>query len=441
MKILRIILTLTLISSCSFDNKSGIWKNTNEIKDVKNNQFSEFETLSSSSKSFSETVSLNNNYNLFISEAISVNDWSDQFFTANNTLKNFKYNDSNLLRSKSKKISKHDINPRIISDGKNLILTDIKGNLIFFSLKKNKIIKKFNFYKKRYKNIQKNLNIIADNQVIYVSDNLGYLYAFDYSKDKILWAKNYKIPFRSNLKISENKLLASNQNNTLNFYDISNGNLLRLIPTEETIVKNNFINNLSVFGDTSFFLNTYGSLYSLNNEEININWFINLNQSLDINPSNLFLGTSIINDKDNVITSSDEFLYVLDISTGSIKFKKNFPTFIQPILVNDKLFLITKNGILISMSVEDGNIIYSYDINEKISKFLKIKKKSARFKSIMLINSKLFIFLENSYVLKLGIDGNIDKIFKLPTKIRSYPIIINESLIYLDKNNKISILN
>ena len=59
----------------------------------------------------------------------------------------------------------------------------------------------------------------------------------------------------------------------------------------------------------------------------------------------------------------------------------------------------------------------------------------------MLMNSKLFIFLENSYVLKLEIDGNINKIFKLPTKIKSYPILINESLIYLDKKNKISILN
>ena len=36
-------------------------------------------------------------------------------------------------------------------------------------------------------------------------------------KIKLLWAKNYKIPFRSNLKIYKNKLIAANQNNNLFF--------------------------------------------------------------------------------------------------------------------------------------------------------------------------------------------------------------------------------
>ena len=39
-----------------------------------------------------------------------------------------------------------------------------------------------------------------------------------------------------------------------------------------------------------------------------INWFINLNQSLDLNPSNLFYGNQIIN-KDKIIVSSNNLLY------------------------------------------------------------------------------------------------------------------------------------
>ena len=123
--------------------------------------------------------------------------------------------------------------------------------------------------------------MIVENNIIYVSDNLGYLYAFDYRNNKILWAKNYKVPFRSNLKLFKNKLIASNLNNSLFFFNKSNGNNLKLIPTEETIVKNQFKNNLSLDEKTLFFLNTYGSLYSIDNESMKINWFINLNQSLD----------------------------------------------------------------------------------------------------------------------------------------------------------------
>ena len=57
------------------------------------------------------------------------------------------------------------------------------------------------------------MNIIVEDGVVYISDNLGYLYALDYVQGNILWAKNYKVPFRSNLKISGEKIIVSNQNN------------------------------------------------------------------------------------------------------------------------------------------------------------------------------------------------------------------------------------
>ena len=82
------------------------------------------------------------------------------------------------------------------------------------------------------------------NSIIYVSDNLGFIYSFDYKKNKILWAKNNKIPFRSNLKIDSNKLIAADQNNRIYFFEKNNGKILKLIPTEETKIKNKrlFIN-------------------------------------------------------------------------------------------------------------------------------------------------------------------------------------------------------
>ena len=48
---------------------------------------------------------------------------------------------------------------------------------------------------------------IVEKNIIYVGDNLGYLYALDYKNQKLLWAKDYKVPFRSNLKILKNNLL------------------------------------------------------------------------------------------------------------------------------------------------------------------------------------------------------------------------------------------
>ena len=46
-----------------------------------------------------------------------------------------------------------------------------------------------------------------------------------------------------------------------------------------------------------------------------------------------------------------------------------------------------------------------------------------------------FFFLNNSFVVKFDIEGKIIDIYKLPKKMNSHPIFIENSLIYL--NNKI----
>ena len=57
------------------------------------------------------------------------------------------------------------------------------------------------------------------------------------------------------------------------------------------------------------------------------------------------------------------------------------------------------------------------------------------------MNDKIFIFLNNSFILNFEKIGNLDNIEKLPTKINSNPIIIDGSIIYLDKKNRLSIVN
>ena len=130
-----------------------------------------------------------------------------------------------------------------------------------------------------------------ENNIIYVGDNLGYLYAYNYISDKILWAKDYKIPFNSNLKIFQDKIIISNQNNDLNILKKSTGDLLKSIPTERVFIKNQFKNNLSINnkGDV-IFLNSFGSLYSINLSSMKINWFNNFNQVIRFFIIKLFYG-------------------------------------------------------------------------------------------------------------------------------------------------------
>ena len=441
MKSILVLLALIFFQSCSFDNKSGIWINENDGFETKDNSYKEFKTLSSLDQTFNEKIEIDKNFKFNLSKKIINQEWKDIFYNQTNNLDNFNYNNLNQLIFKSKRITKYTINDYILFENNNIISSDQRGNIVVFSVSENKVVNKFNFYKKQYKEIKKYLNIVVENNIIYVADNIGYLYAFDYKKNEILWAKNYKVPFRSNIKISNNKLISANLNNDLLFLNKVNGELLATIPTEETIIKNKFINNISITNQYILYLNTYGTLYAIDSASLNIRWFLNLNQSLDLNPSNLFSGNQIINHNDKIVISSNDFTYILDEKTGSIIHKKNFSSSLKPVVIDKYLFLISKRNLLIATDITNGKIIYSHNINDRIADFIKTNKKKVKLKNIMLADDKIFIFLKNSYVVKFNIKGNIEEINKLPSKINSNPIFINSSMLFLDYRNKLVIVD
>ncbi len=440
MKSFYIIVIILFLNSCSFDNKTGIWNNENEVSIKEKKIFSDFKNISSTREKFNKKIDLDINYKFKNNRLVSTLEWRDIYYSEENNLENFKYDNQNKKIFKGKKISRYKTSEHILFFENNIITSDTKGNVMVFSVSENKTIFKYNFYKKKNKNIDKHLNLIIEKNIIYISDNLGFIYALDIKKKNILWAKNYKIPFRSNTKITSNKIILANQNNSIYFLNKSNGELLSTIPTEESSIKQDFINNFSLNKDTLLFLNTYGSLYSLNINTMRINWFINLNQSIDINPSNLFKSNQIIISKNKVFVPTNENFYVLDLSNGSIIFKKDFSSILKPLILNN-IFIAVENDLLIATDLNSGKIIFSYDINQKISKFLNTKKKKVELKRLMFADNKIFIFLKNSYVVKFNLNGTVDSINKLPEKINSYPIIIDSSLVYLNKKNEIIVVN
>ena len=441
MKFLNLFFFFIILIGCSFDNKSGIWKNENITEKRDQKAFKEFKNLLSANQSFNEIIKLKNNTGFRISKKIKNLEWKDKFYNNSNYYDNFSYNDLNKLIFNSKKISRHKLNETLLFYNNNAIVSDKKGNMIIFSIETNQVIDKFNFYKKEFKNIEKKLNFIINDTTIFITDNIGFVYAYNFKERKILWAKNFKIPFRSNIKIFKNKIITSNQNNDLYFIDIKNGDLLRLIPTEETSVKNNFINNLSLSRSNTYFLNTFGSLYAFDNESMKIRWFLNLKSSVDLNSRDIFSSTQIINNGNHLIVSSNQFIYILNPDNGRIIFKKNIVSKINPVVNKNYIFLVSETNLLIALDINQKKIIYSYDINEKIAKFLNTKKKNVYYKDIMLVNDKIFIFLKNSYYLIFNVYGEIENVRKLPTKIYSVPIFINNSILYLNNKNKISVID
>ena len=55
MKLLKLFSILILLQNCSFDNKSGIWKNEN-LEKVEKSIFKDFETIKSLNKKFDQII-------------------------------------------------------------------------------------------------------------------------------------------------------------------------------------------------------------------------------------------------------------------------------------------------------------------------------------------------------------------------------------------------
>ncbi len=438
MKKILVLIIIAILSHCSFDNKTGIWQNNTKIA-KKNERFKNFKTLSAQEKLFDKTIEPSQNLEISLRPVKKNLVWLNKNYNNLNNLDNFSYKNQNKIIFKSKKLSSGTINENILFDGDKVIATNDKGDIIVYSISNKNITLKYNFYKKKFKNIKKKLNLTIDNNILYINDNLGYIYALDYNEKKILWAKDFKIPFRSNLKVFSKKIVTSDTNNVLYLINKLNGERLRSIPTEENPLKNNFSNSLALSNQLLFFLNTYGSIYSTNYDG-DIRWFLNVNRSSSLK-TNIFNSNPIIIHNDKIIISTDSNLNIMNTINGRLIKKVAINSIVQPITSSKNLFLITNKNLLVCIDLNLGDIIYSVDINSQIANFLQTKKKSIETKTLFLSNNNLFLFLNNSYLVKISINGEIVEINKLPSKIRSLPIFINDSILYLNNKNKLIVLD
>jgi len=226
MKRLLIILGVIILASCSFDNKTGIWKDASNIPvedsslgSIQNDNANQrYEEIFTKDKIYNEEKVGSIPLNISIDQPIKVSNWVEQYAVPTNNISNFYYTNKDVLVSKSSKLSKFSGNKNysnrsVLFYENKLISYDHKGTIFLYDLEFKKKIFEYNFYKKNFKNFEKEIYLLIDKNILFAADNLGYLYAIDLNSRSLLWAKNYGIPFRSNIKFANNQLFLANQDN------------------------------------------------------------------------------------------------------------------------------------------------------------------------------------------------------------------------------------
>ena len=292
------------------------------------------------------------------------------------------------------------------------------------------------------KKFKKEIKLLVKENTIIAVDNFGYIYSIDYKQKKIVWAKNYLIPFRSNLKIINETLFVSDEKNKVILINIKNGDKIDELYTQPSQAVSDFESNLAVDNNNNLlFMSTSGILYSLNfiNNK-SINWIINFKQDSEI----IYKGNPIIVSNDKIIISSKDNISLINVNGAKI-WDLNIKSNLSPIVSGNTIFTVNKDNYLILINKNTGQIIFSKNIYSLITKeFQKnLKRKIKKISHIYLTGNKLLLISENSYFIELNLKNiiNINSIKKNPFKISSDVIFYDKKMVFINKSNRIYKVN
>ena len=452
LKILLILLSIFL-SSCSFDNKTGIWKDASKIpvessggksiSEDKSNQ--RYEDIFVKNQIFNEEKAPADPKNIIIDEPIKISNWLEEYALSTNNISNYFYDEKNILISKSPKLSKFSDKKNFSSRNfiyyqNNLISYDHKGTVFIYSTETKKKIFEYNFYRKNFKNFDKELYLTLDKNNLFIADNLGYLYSINIETKNLVWAKNYGIPFRSNIKYLNNQIFLANQDNVIYSINAQTGDKNWQFATNLTSLKTDFKNNLALdeINNNILFLNTSGELYSINYVNQKINWVLNFKNSSLANDTSLFISFPIIIKNDNLIVSTEQSVLSYNHLSATRNWILPVEPVIKPIITQNYTYVISKNNLLICVNNLSGEIIWSKSLFKEIKSKRSINK-IGKFYDFKIVNNHINIYSNEGYLLSYdNTDGQLLNFKKISRNgINSKVFFIGELMFLVDGNNRL----
>ena len=447
MKNLLLIFVALITISCSFDNKTGIWKDASSIpvdnqvvNTIEENQSErKYVDTSEQSTMFNDEVDASSGSILKLDNPVVIDNWNEQYGSITNNISSISHSGPKTLISRSSKLSKFSRNKNIVFYKNDLITFDHKGRIFIYSAILKKKVYIYNFYKKNFKDFSKYIYLKINENILYAADNLGYVYAIDLKNESLVWAKNFGIPFRSNIKVIDGQVLLANQDNKVYSLDAETGNKNWQFSTSETFLKNDFKNNIAIDKSSKslLFLNTNGELFSINYINQKINWVLNFKKSSPSQDSTLFLSQPIALKSNNLIVSTEKATISYSTEDSSKNWSLGVEAALKPTITSNHTFVLSKNNLLICVENKTGNVLWSVNILKNFEP--KFKRKIGKFSDFKIVNNELNLFSKNGYLLSLNYnDGNLKYIKKISKKgINSEVVFLNNNMFLIDNKNKL----
>ena len=432
------IISSIFLISCSFDKKTGVWKEHNKkiIEKSKKNQTAD--KIFSKKKLFDEEI---DSQEIIIVEKKQKNlSWLENNLNLRNSVPHLHYENKKNIITKSKKIGKttHIVDspqkePLILDE--NIFFNDLNGNIYKYSTDRRKLLWKFNFYKKKFKNIPIKINLkILSNDLI-VSDSLGYFYNVDLETGKLNWAKNQGVPLTSEVKSYDGKIFLLNQDNKFYVFNETDGKKIIDFETFPVVLKKNIMQSIGLDNNNLYFVTSAGQIFSLNHLDFRINWLKNIKDADTSDEYGLFYSSPVVVKDKYIYLSSSKTTMSIDTDVGKTNWEISFGTKIKPIISNKFIFLISEDGFILNADRENGKIIWSRKLFK--SKDVNLNK-MGEVTSLLLVSDQLFFTTKNGYFFFLNYkNGEIINFARVAKSFYSKPSVANGKIYIIDKSMRV----
>jgi outer membrane protein assembly factor BamB len=434
-------LLFLLFTSCSLDTKTGIWSGIDaEKRKALRIQRAQSEQIFKvySSDEIAPLKEKVGTKKVILSKPVKNNSWNMSGLNLQNNSGNLFITgvDNNFLKKKvgknKFKIAKVSSTPAIFKN--SIIMSDDIGTI--YSIRINGKVKwKRNIYKKYYKKIYKNLSFAISDGIIFVSDNIGFVYALEFSTGKIIWIKSQKIPLKSDIKVYENKIYLVNQDNKIICLSVEDGSKVWDYPSLSSFIKLQNLLSLAISDKGELVtLNSSGDLLKFKSSNGLLYWSFDATRSTYTHDSDFFKSSQIVLTDDSIIFFASTSLFSFNLFNGALNWKHNIYSQNVPIIDGNNVFVVSNDGFFLNLDRKSGLINWSVNT----FKILKESKQKTEATGVVLASGKLYITTKNGFLIECSAStGKVLRFKKIGDNLVVPPVVSNGSLYLLTENSKI----
>ena len=389
------IFLLLIFTNCSFDNKTGIWdgskKEKKRLSELQRKQKDKIDIVKIYSSTNTYSTEVKALKNISLNNPKENTSWKMSHLNLQNNSGNLYLsglNDSFLKKKIGKnKFSLSNLISSPLITNKNIFYSDDTGT-IFSVNEYGKIRWKKNIYKKRYKKIYKNLTFSISNNIIYVADNIGFIYCMNINTGELIWIKKHGVPLKSNIKIYNKKIFLINQDNRLLSFDTLTGSQIRDLRSVPSFIKSQNYLGLAISknGDLVILTST-GDLLKVDADSGSVYWIVNTTASSYEQSTDFFISSDIVISENDIIFSTHSSIYSFNLDTGYLNWQVEVSSKSTPIVVSNNVFIVSDNGYFLNVDKKNGKIIWATDV----FKILKEKKRKTIVSGFLLASNKLLL--------------------------------------------------